>query len=69
MAHYNNSYISVPIIRDVFHKIGQFVLGMPDLVLQAIGRDLVPFHGVDLMALHLEARQRATVHLEFNITI
>lgn len=69
VTHNNNSYISMSIIGDVLHEISQLILSMTNLVLQAIRGNFVPFHGVDLMALHLKARERATVDLELHIAV
>jgi hypothetical protein len=69
MTHYNNSYVAMTIIRDVFHEICELVFRMSDLVLEAVRGDFVPFHSVDLVALHLEPGERATVDLELNIAI
>lgn len=69
VPHKNNSYIPGALVPRLLHQLRDVVFRVPDVVLQAVGRVLAPLHGFDLCGLHLEARERAPVDLEFDIAV
>jgi hypothetical protein len=69
MPHDNHPHILRPVVHQFLHQIGHVVLGVPDLVLQAVRRVGVVLVRVELALAHLEARERAPVDLVLHAAV